>query len=63
MRIEVIVVFQTYAYSRHFASSCIRVCGYEIVQGGIDVHGHLACVGHCAVGIDAERVTKETLVY
>ena len=26
-----LVAFQTYAYARHFVSSCVRVCGYESV--------------------------------
>jgi len=55
-----IICFQTYSYSRHFISSCIRVCGYESVHGGIDVGGHLASVGHCAVGIDADRVNNDS---
>ncbi|KAG8854117.1 threalose-6-phosphate phosphatase [Tulasnella sp. 330] len=28
-----LVCFQTYSYSRHFASSCVRVCGYETAAG------------------------------
>ncbi|KZS96206.1 trehalose-6-phosphate phosphatase [Sistotremastrum niveocremeum HHB9708] len=54
-----LVCFQTYAYSRHFASTCTRVCGYEIVSRGVDVQGHVAAIGHCAVGIDADRVAKD----
>lgn len=53
---------QTYAYSRHFASTCTRVCGYEIVSRGVDVQGHVAAIGHCAVGIDADRVAKDACV-
>jgi trehalose-6-phosphate synthase len=55
-----LVCFQTYSYSRHFTSACVRVCGYEISPGrGIDVHGHVASVMHCSVGVDAERVSKD----
>ncbi|KAF8305255.1 trehalose 6-phosphate phosphatase [Clavulina sp. PMI_390] len=56
-----LVVFQTYSYARHFASSCIRVCGYESAPTGIDVKGVLTTVKHCAVGIDAVRVEHDTL--
>ncbi|TFK67349.1 trehalose 6-phosphate phosphatase [Pluteus cervinus] len=56
-----LVCFQTYSYSRHFNSSCIRVCGYESTSRGIDVEGHVTAVSHCPVGIDAERVARDTL--
>ncbi|KAH0826768.1 glycosyltransferase family 20 protein [Lanmaoa asiatica] len=95
-----LVCFQTYSYSRHFTSTCVRVCGYETttrsVPGptpliaystlgtsthpvsahpdrskssnspdnkyvGIDVRGHTVAVSHCPVGIDAERVARDTL--
>lgn len=54
-----LVCFQTYSYTRHFISTCIRVCGYETTIRGIDVEGHVAAVSHCPVGIDAERVTRD----
>jgi len=50
---------QTYSYTRHFISTCVRVCGYETTTRGIDVEGHVAAVSHCPVGIDAERVTRD----
>ncbi|EJF56796.1 trehalose 6-phosphate phosphatase [Dichomitus squalens LYAD-421 SS1] len=57
-----LICFQTYSYSRHFTSSCVRVCGYEVTsRGGIDVQGHVAAIGYCPVGVDAERVAKDTL--
>lgn len=89
-----LVCFQTYSYTRHFTSTCVRVCGYEttsrVVQTpstnpsrsatiergtsfsrgkgtagsekyvGIDVQGHVATVTHCPVGVDAERVARDT---
>ncbi|EMD35685.1 glycosyltransferase family 20 protein [Gelatoporia subvermispora B] len=56
-----LICFQTYSYSRHFTSSCVRVCGYEITSaGGIDVQGHVAAIAYCPVGVDAERVAKDT---
>ncbi|KAF8156017.1 trehalose-6-phosphate phosphatase [Crassisporium funariophilum] len=54
-----LVCFQTYSYSRHFISTCIRVCGYETTSRGIDVEGHVTAVLHCPVGIDAERVARD----
>jgi trehalose 6-phosphate synthase/phosphatase len=105
-----LICFQTYSYTRHFTSTCVRVCGYEttskgatvasatasrgasvvprgatgtgieltrgksLTRGGkglkggagyekyvgIDVQGHVAAVTHCPVGVDAERVAKDT---
>jgi trehalose 6-phosphate synthase/phosphatase len=58
-----LVCFQTYSYGRHFTSSCVRVCGYEISPGrGIDVAGHVTSIMHCPVGVDASRVAKDTCV-
>ncbi|KAK7462851.1 hypothetical protein VKT23_007427 [Stygiomarasmius scandens] len=54
-----LVCFQTYSYSRHFISTCIRVCGYEASSRGIDVEGHVTSVLHCPVGVDAERVSRD----
>lgn len=95
-----LVCFQTYSYSRHFTSTCVRVCGYETTTRAIpastssttsstltagahpvsahpdrtksssssdnkfvaiDVQGHTVTVSHCPVGIDAERVARDTL--
>ena len=90
-----LVCFQTYSYTRHFTSTCVRVCGYETTTRpaptslsantslsppvsahpdrgqssspsenkyiGIDVQGHIVAVSHCPVGIDAERVARDTL--
>ena len=58
-----LVCFQTYSYSRHFISSCIRVCGYETTsnQRGIDVEGHVAAVNYSPVGIDSARVARDIL--
>ncbi|KAJ6562568.1 trehalose 6-phosphate phosphatase [Mycena capillaripes] len=56
-----LVVFQTYSYSRHFTSTCIRVCGYETTPRGIDAEGHVTAVTHCPVGVDAERVARDIL--
>ncbi|KDQ58349.1 glycosyltransferase family 20 protein [Jaapia argillacea MUCL 33604] len=55
-----LVCFQTYSYSRHFTSSCVRVCGYETTSNGIDNQGHVTAIKHCPVGVDAERVARDT---
>ncbi|KAJ7701179.1 glycosyltransferase family 20 protein [Mycena rosella] len=56
-----LVCFQTYSYSRHFTSTCVRVCGYETGARGIDKEGHVTAVTHCPVGVDAERVARDIL--
>lgn len=54
-----IVIFQTYSYSRHFVSTCIRVCGFESTSGGVDANGSVTAVGYCPIGIDVKRVSNE----
>ncbi|KAG5642267.1 hypothetical protein DXG03_003316 [Asterophora parasitica] len=54
-----LICFQTYSYSRHFTSTCVRVCGYETTPRGIDVEGHVTSIMHCPVGVDAERVGRD----
>lgn len=55
-----LICFQTYSYSRHFVSSCVRVCGYESTpRGGIDVSGHVTSISWCPVGVDAGRVGQD----
>jgi trehalose 6-phosphate synthase/phosphatase len=53
------VSFQTYSYSRHFVSTCIRVCGFESTPGGIDANGSVTAVGYCPIGIDVKRVSHD----
>ncbi|KAJ6470507.1 glycosyltransferase family 20-domain-containing protein [Mycena sanguinolenta] len=53
-----LVCFQTYSYSRHLTSTCIRVCGYETTPRGIDAEGHVTAITHCP---DAERVGRDIL--
>ncbi|KAK8869827.1 trehalose-phosphatase [Kwoniella newhampshirensis] len=54
-----LVSFQTYSYSRHFVSTCIRVCGYESTTGGVDANGQVTAVGYCPIGLDVKRVIHE----
>ncbi|THH17688.1 hypothetical protein EUX98_g9080, partial [Antrodiella citrinella] len=57
-----LICFQTYSYSRHFTSTCVRVCGYEInSKGAIDVQGHVSSIAYCPVGVDADRVALDLL--
>ncbi|TIA93684.1 hypothetical protein E3P81_00786 [Wallemia ichthyophaga] len=51
-----LVCFQTYSYSRHFLSSCIRVCGYESTSSGVESNSFNTAISHCPIGIDVERV-------
>ncbi|OCF36567.1 trehalose-phosphatase [Kwoniella heveanensis CBS 569] len=54
-----LVSFQTYSYSRHFVSTCIRVCGYESSPGGVDANGQVTAVGYCPIGLDVKRVVHD----
>ncbi|WVQ98709.1 trehalose-phosphatase [Kwoniella sp. CBS 9459] len=54
-----LVSFQTYSYSRHFVSTCIRVCGYESSPGGVDANGQVTAVGYCPIGLDVKRVAHD----
>lgn len=54
-----LVCFQTYSYSRHFLSSCIRVCGYESTSSGVEANGFNTAISHCPIGIDVERVLQD----
>ncbi|KAF7369963.1 Trehalose-6-phosphate phosphatase [Mycena sanguinolenta] len=56
-----LVCFQTYSYSQHFTSTCIRICGYETAPRGIDAESHVTAVMHCPVGVDVERVGRDIL--
>ena len=42
-------------------SSCTKLTNSEKYIG-VDVQGHFVAVGHCPVGIDAERVKRDTWV-
>ena len=51
--------FQSYAYSRHFISSCTRVLGFESSSNGVDAYGAHVAVDVFPIGIDAAKVEKE----
>ncbi len=52
------VGFQSYAYSRHFISSCTRVLGFESTTAGVDAYGAHVAVDVFSIGIDAVSVEK-----
>jgi hypothetical protein len=53
---------QTYSYARHFMSTCVRVCGYELKSGRIEVDNRMVPVGHCPAGVDVRRVQLDLWV-
>ncbi|KAG0165723.1 threalose-6-phosphate phosphatase [Apophysomyces sp. BC1034] len=55
-----LVGFQTYAYARHFISTCTRVLGHESTPEGVDGGaGHSCHVGTFPIGIDPARVEQK----
>ena len=51
-----LVGFQTYAYARHFISSCTRVLGVESTPKGVEYQGNLVNIATFPIGIDVEQV-------
>ncbi|KAI9357742.1 glycosyltransferase family 20-domain-containing protein [Pilaira anomala] len=52
-----LVGFQTYAYARHFISTCTRVLGYESTPDGLRcLDGYFCHVGTFPIGIDPEEI-------
>ncbi|UZJ52633.1 hypothetical protein CBS101457_001953 [Exobasidium rhododendri] len=52
--------FQAFSYSRHFLSSCIRVCGFEASSNSVEsFNGHITNVAYNPIGIDAEKIAKD----
>lgn len=52
--------FQAFSYSRHFLSSCIRVCGLEASSNSVESHqGHITNVSYNPTGIDAQKIAKD----
>lgn len=53
--------FQAFSYSRHFLSSCIRVCGFEASSNSVESYnGHVTNVSYNPIGIDAEKIAKDS---
>lgn len=53
-----VIGFQTYGYSRHFTSSCMRILGVDTTPKGVDNEGVLVDVVVHPIGIDAEAVRR-----
>ncbi|KGQ01198.1 trehalose-phosphatase [Paracoccidioides lutzii Pb01] len=51
--------FQTFSYSRHFASCCTRILGFDSNFAGIDAHGAHVAVDVFPIGIDVDVVRKQ----
>ncbi|GAC75168.1 trehalose-6-phosphate synthase component TPS1 and related subunits [Moesziomyces antarcticus T-34] len=53
--------FQAFSYSRHFLSSCIRVCGYEASSNAVEsANGHVTNITYNPIGIDAVKYAKDS---
>lgn len=53
--------FQAFSYSRHFLSSCIRVCGYEASSNSVESSsGHVTTISYNPIGIDANKIEKDS---
>ena len=50
--------FQSYSYSRHFASCCSRILGFDALPAGVDAYGAHIAMDVFPIGIDAEAVSK-----
>ncbi|KAJ4288349.1 hypothetical protein N0V88_007387 [Collariella sp. IMI 366227] len=53
-----LVGFQSYSYSRHFASCCTRILGFPSDSSGVDAYGARVEVGVFPIGIDATKVAR-----
>lgn len=53
-----LVGFQSYSYSRHFASCCTRILGFPSDSSGVDAYGSRVEVGVFPIGIDATKVAN-----
>ncbi|KAI9477987.1 MAG: glycosyltransferase family 20-domain-containing protein [Benjaminiella poitrasii] len=52
-----LIGFQTYAYARHFISTCTRILGYESTPEGVRcADGHFCHVGTFPIGIDPQEI-------
>lgn len=54
-----LVGFQSYSYSRHFASCCTRILGFPSDGTGVDAYGSRVEVGVFPIGIDATKVESQ----
>ncbi|KAK3690209.1 glycosyltransferase family 20-domain-containing protein [Podospora appendiculata] len=54
-----LVGFQSYSFSRHFASCCTRILGFPSDTTGIEAYGTRVEVGVFPIGIDATKVASQ----
>lgn len=53
--------FQAFSYSRHFLSSCIRVCGYEASSNAVESsNGHVTNITYNPIGIDSVKIARDS---
>ncbi|KAJ1018909.1 hypothetical protein NDA16_004712 [Ustilago loliicola] len=53
--------FQAFSYSRHFLSSCIRVCGFEASSNAVEsANGHVTNITYNPIGIDSVKIAKDS---
>ncbi|KAK2741345.1 threalose-6-phosphate phosphatase [Myotisia sp. PD_48] len=50
--------FQSFTYSRHFASCCTRILGFEATPAGIDAYGGHVAIDVFPIGIDVKAVRE-----
>ena len=52
--------FQNKSYERHFISSCVRICGFEVQGGAVESsNGRVTQVSHNPIGIDVACVRHD----
>lgn len=53
--------FQAFSYSRHFLSSCVRVCGFEASSNAVESpNGHVTHITYNPIGIDSVKIAKDS---
>ncbi|PWN53944.1 hypothetical protein IE53DRAFT_309331 [Violaceomyces palustris] len=53
--------FQAFSYSRHFLSSCIRVCGFEAASNSVESYnGHITNISYNPIGIDSAKIARDS---
>lgn len=53
--------FQAFSYSRHFLSSCVRVCGFEASSDAVESpNGHVTNITYNPIGIDSVKIAKDS---
>ncbi|KAF8715777.1 hypothetical protein HU200_026726 [Digitaria exilis] len=55
---NIISMFHTYDYARHFVSACTRILGLEGTPEGVEDQGRLTRVAAFPIGIDSDRFKR-----